>query len=93
MRRDPRVTQWKCLSPALDSSRNPSISRLADATPANLTRVTETIMSEQQKTQTTSPAQGEAEIQDLPAIAPRASEQDAVRAGFVMRSNKASPVL
>jgi hypothetical protein len=50
-------------------------------------------MSEQQKTQTTSPAQGEAEIQDLPAIAPRASEQDAVRAGFVMRSNKASPVL
>ena len=49
-------------------------------------------MSDQQKTQTTSPAHGEAEINDLPAIAPRASEQDAVRGGFVMRHNSASPV-
>jgi hypothetical protein len=50
-------------------------------------------MSDQQQTQTTSPAQGEAEIQDLPAIAPNASEQDAVRGGFVMRNNSASPTL
>ena len=50
-------------------------------------------MTEHSKNQTAAAPTTDAELQDLPAATPAVADQDAVRGGFVMRNNSASPTL